>query len=100
MYRCRTLQARPTQPTVTPLHCPTTSRSQQCDGWYDEVNKSAYLQPRIRETASGLSDAITSRLTTATPLSKLDNGGSRKGSKGNAVREQSLLTTPRLPPQL
>jgi hypothetical protein len=43
---------------------------------------------------------IIFRLTLITAIAKIGFGGSRKGSKGNAVRVHLLHATPRLPPQL
>jgi hypothetical protein len=40
------------------------------------------------------------RLTVFAIACKIASGGSRKGSKGNAVRAQLLRAMPRLPPQL
>jgi hypothetical protein len=39
-------------------------------------------------------------LTVRGSLFKIDHGGSRKGSKGNAVRVLEKHVMPRLPPQL
>jgi hypothetical protein len=39
-------------------------------------------------------------LTVRGTLCKIDDGGSRKGSKGNAVRVLEKRVMPRLPPQL
>jgi hypothetical protein len=44
-------------------------------------------------------NSVTNSLTAPTPLFTIADGGSRKGSKGNAVRVPAH-TTLRLPPQL
>jgi hypothetical protein len=50
-----------------------------------------------RPTAAGVERI---RLTARNHACKIAGGGSRKGSKGNAVRVHLVHATPRLPPQL
>jgi hypothetical protein len=74
---------------------------------YIAQNESSGTHARLLRHRAAMSELSHTRqnsqrrgLTACATLFKIDDGGSRKGSKGNAVRVLEKHVMPRLPPQL